>query len=99
MLIAGYSCRLVVSPRPVIGAGLLVLACGLCLIHIQAHFPPADLGLLFAGLIFTGIGCGTAYPALAAEVSETAPPASLGRVYGAYRMWRDFGYAVSGLSS
>ncbi|MDA8437932.1 MAG: MFS transporter, partial [Propionibacterium sp.] len=47
--------------------------------------------------VVLGIGTAMVYPALIASVSDHAHPAWRAKALGAYRFWRDFGYAAGAL--
>lgn len=96
MLASGYATTLG-RVNLVVLSGFLALAVGFLLLNVQANHPPASWPLLLSSLCLAGIGCGAAYPALAAAVTDRAPDWRRASVYGAYRMWRDFGYAAAGL--
>ena len=80
--------------KPLIVTGMIVQA---------AAFPAALILLarpLAAGIVSAALlGAGTAmvYPALLAAVADHAHPAWRAQALGAYRFWRDLGYAIGGL--
>eukprot|EP00808_Paulinella_micropora_P021503 g23277.t1 len=65
-------------------SGLLVTG-----LTIKVHFRTAAFGL--------GLGTGIVYPNLLAAISDQMPPTQRAQGLGAYRFWRDLGYAVGGL--
>ena len=83
-----------IGRKPLIVAGMIVQA---------AAFPAALILLarpLAAGIVSAALlGAGTAmvYPALLAAVADHAHPAWRAQALGAYRFWRDLGYAIGGL--
>jgi MFS family permease len=83
-----------IGRKPLIVAGMIVQA---------AAFPAALILLarpLAAGIASAALlGAGTAmvYPALLAAVADHARPAWRAQALGAYRFWRDLGYAIGGL--
>jgi len=99
MLMSGCVSYYCGRPQTVAAASLCVVALGLSLLCMQAHAPPAGWPLLLTSTAMIGLGTGGAYPALAAAVTQGVPDASRASVYGAYRMWRDFGYAGGGFAS
>jgi MFS family permease len=46
----------------------------------------------------SGLGMALLYPTLVAAVADHAPPEARGTALGAYRFWRDLGYAVGALA-
>mmetsp|Transcript_126884 Transcript_126884/g.371022 ORF Transcript_126884/g.371022 Transcript_126884/m.371022 type:complete len:454 (+) Transcript_126884:41-1402(+) len=86
------------SPRLVAAASLALLVLGLSLLLGEAWAPSVSVPGVVLASCLVGAGVGGAFPALAAAVSADLPASSRASVYGAYRMWRDFGYAVGGLS-
>ncbi len=56
---------------------------------------PLLAGLLSA--VFLGLGTAMLYPALIASISDHAHPAWRANALGAYRFWRDIGYAAGAL--
>jgi len=98
MLGAGWS-SCCVRPKPVAAAALVVLALGLLGLALQALSPPANYWQLMISTAMVGVGVGGAFPVLAASVTENLPSHRRASVYGAYRMWRDLGYAGGGLAS
>ncbi|MFI9592764.1 MFS transporter [Nonomuraea sp. NPDC052265] len=83
-----------VGRKPLIVTGMLVQAAGLLLALALLDTP-----LLAGGLSAVALGLGTAmvYPALIASVSDHAHPAWRANALGAYRFWRDIGYAAGAL--
>jgi MFS family permease len=49
------------------------------------------------GTALLGVGTAMVYPTLLAAVGDVAPPRWRGSAVGAYRFWRDSGYAVGAL--
>ncbi|MFF0867075.1 MFS transporter [Nonomuraea sp. NPDC003560] len=80
--------------KPLIVTGMLVQAGGLLL----AVAPLGDA--LLAGVlsaVILGLGTAMVYPALIASVSDHAHPSWRANALGAYRFWRDVGYAAGAL--
>ncbi|MEV4371721.1 MFS transporter [Nonomuraea sp. NPDC049637] len=80
--------------KPLIVTGMLVQAGGLLL----AVAPLGDA--LLAGVlsaVVLGLGTAMVYPALIASVSDHAHPSWRANALGAYRFWRDVGYAAGAL--
>eukprot|EP00927_Polykrikos_kofoidii_P054463 TRINITY_DN48877_c0_g1_i1.p1 TRINITY_DN48877_c0_g1~~TRINITY_DN48877_c0_g1_i1.p1 ORF type:complete len:461 (+),score=53.43 TRINITY_DN48877_c0_g1_i1:145-1527(+) len=85
--------------KVVAGVSLIVMAVGLGMLAVQVSSAPAKWPLLLLATGMIGFGVGGAFPALAASVSADAPTHARASVFGAYRMWRDLGYAVGGVCS
>ncbi|MEV6794434.1 MFS transporter [Streptomyces sp. NPDC051320] len=80
--------------KPLIVAGMLIQAAGFVLaLALISH--PLLAGI--ASAIALGIGTAMVYPALIAAVSDHAHPAWRAKALGAYRFWRDLGYALGAL--
>ncbi|MFI6923992.1 MFS transporter [Nonomuraea spiralis] len=80
--------------KPLIVTGMLVQAAGLVLALVLLDSP------LLAGILSAvalGLGTAMVYPALIAAVSDHAHPAWRANALGAYRFWRDIGYAAGAL--
>jgi MFS family permease len=83
-----------IGRKPLIVSGMIVQA---------AAFPAALILLarpLLAGIIsavLLGAGTAMVYPALLAAVADHTHPAWRAQALGAYRFWRDLGYAIGGL--
>jgi MFS family permease len=75
-----------------IAAGMWVQAAALALFVIGAGFTPA-----LTGAVLLGLGTALVYPTLLAAVSDVAHPSWRASAVGAYRLWRDGGYAVGAL--
>lgn len=80
--------------RPQTLTGMLVQAAGFILALALLHRP-----LLAGVLSATALSIGTAmvYPALIASISDHTHPNGRANALGAYRFWRDIGYAVGAL--
>lgn len=98
MLISGCASGYIM-PQAVASVSLSILTCGLCCLSWQASEPPAEWHILMASTALVGTGIGGAFPALAASVTEGLSDHSRASIYGAYRMWRDLGYAGGGLAT
>ena len=55
------------------------------------------VGMAVTGAAALGVGTALVYPTLLATISDAAKPAWRASALGVYRMWRDGGYAASGL--
>jgi MFS family permease len=76
-----------------IAGGMWVQAAGIGLFVIGGEF------LAWAGAaVLLGIGTAMVYPTLLAAVSDVAHPSWRGSAVGVYRLWRDLGFAVGGLT-
>ncbi|MGA4544699.1 MFS transporter [Uniformispora flossi] len=80
-----------VSPRWIIGGGLLFIGAGVLLLsRVDAG---SDWTALVPGLLVTGIGVGLGAPSLAGAVLGTVPPAQAGMAGGAVNTFRQLGFA------
>lgn len=86
-----------VRPPRIAAASVATMAWGLGLLAWQASSPPASWPRLLCATGMIGLGVGGAYPALEAAVIEGVPEHRRASVYGAYRMWRDLGFASGGI--
>jgi MFS family permease len=76
-----------------IAGGMWVQAAGIGMFVIGGEF------LAWAGAaVLLGIGTAMVYPTLLAAVSDVAHPSWRGSAVGVYRLWRDLGFAVGGLT-
>jgi MFS family permease len=83
-----------IGRKPLIVWGMFLQAAGHVVIGFGLDAP------LLAGLIgsmLLGVGTAMVYPALLAAVGDVAHPAWRATSVGAYRFWRDLGYAVGAL--
>ncbi|MFF4828081.1 MFS transporter [Streptomyces sp. NPDC001312] len=83
-----------IGRKPLIVWGMLLQAAGFVLALVLLAHP------LLAGIssaVALGIGTAMVYPALIASVSDHVHPAWRANALGAYRFWRDIGYAVGAL--
>ncbi|MGV9774911.1 MFS transporter [Streptosporangium sp. NPDC003464] len=83
-----------IGRKPLIVYGMLVQAGGFVLALALLERP------LLAGIasaVALGLGTAMVYPALIASVSDHAHPAWRAGALGAYRFWRDIGYAAGAL--
>lgn len=81
-----------VSPRLVVGGGLMLAGAGLL---AQAVLDAgSDWSALFAGLTVTGIGVGLVSPALAGAALASVPARDAGMAGGAVNTFRQFGFAL-----
>ena len=80
--------------KRLIAGGMIVQAGGIWLtVQIPAY------SAWFAGALLQGLGTAMVYPTLLAAVSDVAHPEWRATTMGAYRFWRDLGYAVGALIS
>ena len=91
-----------IGPREVVCAGLVIISASLALFSIlaastDALAPPLLLGLAAPLAVLLGAGTALAYSPVLAVVAERADPDWRASALGAYRFWRDAGYAVGGL--
>jgi MFS family permease len=75
-----------------IAAGMLVQAGGIALVAATTGF-----GMWAVAAVLMGAGTAMVYPVLLAVVGDVAHPTWRARAVGAYRLWRDLGYAVGAL--
>ncbi|MFB7915828.1 MFS transporter [Streptomyces sp. NPDC056061] len=83
-----------IGRRTPIVVGMLVQAAGFVLVLALLDHP------LLAGVlsaVVLGLGTALVYPALIASVCDHAHPAWRANALGAYRFWRDIGYAAGAL--
>ncbi|WP_216087574.1 MFS transporter [Streptomyces viridosporus] len=83
-----------IGRKPLIIYGMLVQTVGFVL-ALALLERPLLAGLLSA--VFLGLGTAMLYPALIASISDHAHPAWRANALGAYRFWRDIGYAAGAL--
>ncbi|TDE36489.1 MFS transporter [Actinomadura sp. 6K520] len=83
-----------IGRKPLIVTGMLVQAAGFVL-ALALLDRPLLAGILSA--VALGIGTAMVYPALIASVSDHAHPTWRANALGAYRFWRDIGYAAGAL--
>jgi MFS family permease len=86
----GLSDRL--GRKPLIAGGMLLQAAALFIVAGGSSFWP-----WFAGSALLGVGTAMAYPTLLAAVADVAHPTWRGSAVGAYRLWRDSGYAFGAI--
>jgi len=77
--------------RPIV-AGMWIQAGAIALVPAVASYE----GWIIAALLM-GVGTALVYPTLLAVIGDVAAPAWRASAIGAYRLWRDLGYAVGGL--
>jgi MFS family permease len=77
-----------------IASGMWIQAVGLAVIGAGGTFTVWALGA-----VLQGVGTALVYPTLLAAVADVAHPAWRARAVGAYRLWRDGGFAVGALLS
>ena len=78
-----------VGRKPLIVAGMWIQAAGIAVVVLSGGFAGFAAG---AGLL--GVGTAFVYPALLAAIGDVAHPSWRASSVGAYRLWRDLGYAV-----
>ena len=81
-----------VGRKPLIVGGMLLQAGAIGLIAVASTFA---IWLLAAALL--GLGTAMVYPTLLAAVADNASPNWRGAAVGAYRLWRDLGFAVGAI--
>ncbi len=79
-----------VGRKPLIVLGMLVQAGALVLLAAGSGAFAAS----FAAAALLGVGTALVYPTLIAAVSDAVEPRDRARAVGAYRFWRDAGFAV-----
>lgn len=77
-----------------IAAGMWIQAVGIWLFVAGQSFGP-----WLVGACLLGIGTAMVYPTLLAAISDVARPEWRASAVGVYRLWRDLGYAVGGLTA
>ncbi|MGH7727565.1 MAG: MFS transporter [Vulcanimicrobiaceae bacterium] len=82
-----------VGRKPPIVVGLVLDAAGLALAGVAR-----DGATWFAAATLAGLGTALVYPVLLAAISDVAAPVERGTALGVYRLWRDGGYALGGLT-
>jgi len=96
MLVSGFlSYR--VRPQRIAAIAMAIMAVGLGLLSWQASCAVISWPMLLCCTGMLGVGVGGAYPALEAAIIEHVPEYRRASVYGAYRMWRDLGFASGGV--
>ncbi len=83
-----------IGRRPLIVGGLLVHAVALVGFAVLNGFVPWA-----ASAVVLGIGTAAVYPTLIAQVGDLVGPRRRASAIGRYRLWRDLGYAVGGLTA
>ncbi len=77
-----------------IAGGMAVQAVGIWLTVLVP-----DYGWWIVGAVLQGFGTAMVYPVLLAAISDVAHPEWRATAMGAYRFWRDLGYAIGALLS
>jgi MFS family permease len=77
--------------RPIV-VGMWVQAAGIALFPAVSSY-----GAWMVAAVLMGVGTALVYPTLLAVVADIAEPSWRASAIGAYRLWRDLGYAVGGL--
>lgn len=72
-----------------IASGMWVQAAGIAFTVLSSSF----FGFAFGGVLL-GVGTAMVYPTLLAAIGDVAHPSWRASSVGAYRLWRDLGYAV-----
>jgi MFS family permease len=67
-------------------------AAGIAVVAATTSFPPWAVAA-----VLMGAGTAMVYPTLLAVIGDVAHPAWRARAVGAYRLWRDLGYAIGAL--
>jgi predicted MFS family arabinose efflux permease len=80
--------------KPLIAGGMLLQAGALALIALGRSF-----GVWAGAAVLLGAGTAMVYPTLLAAIGDVAHPTWRARSVGAYRLWRDGGFAVGALAA
>ena len=75
-----------------IAAGMLLQAVGIAVVAATTGFTPWAVAA-----VLMGAGTAMVYPTLVAVIGDVAHPTWRARAVGAYRLWRDLGYAIGAL--
>jgi MFS family permease len=75
-----------------IAGGMVVQAAGLALVAFGKAFE-----VFAVGAVLLGLGTAMVYPTLLAAIGDVASPENRATTIGAYRLWRDLGYAAGAL--
>jgi MFS family permease len=75
-----------------IAAGMLLQAVGIAVVAATTGFAPWAVAA-----VLMGAGTAMVYPTLLAVIGDVAHPTWRARAVGAYRLWRDLGYAIGAL--
>jgi len=75
-----------------IASGMLLQAAGIALVAAGTGFT-----VWAVAAVLTGAGTAMVYPTLLAVIGDVAHPTWRARAVGAYRLWRDSGYAIGAL--
>jgi MFS family permease len=75
-----------------IASGMLLQAVGIAMVAAGTGFTPWAIAA-----VLTGAGTAMVYPTLLAVIGDVAHPTWRARAVGAYRLWRDSGYAIGAL--
>ncbi|CAK0864932.1 unnamed protein product [Prorocentrum cordatum] len=97
MLVSGFLSYRGLKPQRIAAVTMAIMAVGLGLLAWQASCAVVSWPTLLCCTGMLGVGVGGAYPALEAAVIEHVPEHQRASVYGAYRMWRDLGFASGGV--
>ena len=81
-----------IGRKRLITAGMWTQAAALAVIAFGDAF-----AVWAAGSVLLGAGTAMAYPVLTAAISDIAHPAWRGKAVGAYRFWRDAGFAIGAI--
>jgi MFS family permease len=82
-----------VGRDPLIVVGMLVQGAALVLAALAHQF-----GTWAAASVLLGLGTAAVYPTLIARVADRVRPGDRAAAVGIYRLWRDLGYVVGGLT-
>jgi MFS family permease len=78
--------------KHLITAGMLLQAAGIAVVAVTTGFTPWAVAA-----VLMGAGTAMVYPTLLAVIGDVAHPTWRARAVGAYRLWRDLGYAIGAL--
>jgi MFS family permease len=81
-----------VGRKWLIASGMWVQATGIGIVVLSRAFAG-----FAAGAVLLGVGTAMVYPTLLAAIGDVAPPSWRASAVGAYRLWRDLGYAIGAL--
>ncbi|WP_280679881.1 MFS transporter [Cryobacterium sp. CG_9.6] len=92
LITGGLSDR--IGRKWLIVGGMIVQAVALGMVAVGDSF-----GIWLAAAVLLGVGTAMVYPTLLAAIGDVAHPEWRARSVGAYRLWRDGGFAVGALLS
>jgi MFS family permease len=78
--------------KPLIVLGMWIQAAGIAQVTLASAFAG-----FVVGAVLLGVGTAMVYPTLLAAIGDVAHPSWRASAVGAYRLWRDLGYAIGAL--